>query len=346
MARKAGVNLTHVALKSGVSTTTASMVLSDRWQEFRIAPATRDQVLAAADELGYVAKRSKAKASQRSRLWTIFAPLDFDAGPTSEFFRGVYTYVEDEGLGVETVVFPFERDRLRDKASWMRPDFSSGAIMIGLSDEDLAFVESEDFGIPIVLVNRVAKNWPSVVTDDYEVGNRVMRHFDERGLTQVAMIMPDYTTRSQSLRAVGFQDTLRELRRAAGGDTSAEIPQARAVNDYAGGRRAVEELIPHLTPSTGVFVLYDHMVGGVIHGLQEHGFTVPGDIEVVSYGNSAVNALMRPTVTSVAAPIAQMSRDCARALHQASTVASDMGSFSRLHDVEIIFRESSPETSP
>lgn len=341
MARKAGVSLTQVALKSGVSTTTASMVLSDRWQEFRIAPATRDQVLAAAGELGYVAKAPKAKASQRPRLWTIFAPLDFDAGPTSEFFRGVYTYIADEGLDIETVVFPFERDRLCDKAAWMRPDFSSGAIMIGLSDEDLAFLESSDFGIPIILVNRVAKNWPSVVTDDYEVGNRVMRHFEARGLSRVAMIMPDYSTRSQSLRAVGFQDTFRELRRESG---AAEIPQARAANDYSGGRSAVEQLLPHLARSTGIFVLYDHMVGGVIHALQENGFAVPNDIEVVSYGNSTVNALMRPSVTSVAAPISQMSRDCARALHQASTVAADMGNFSRFHDVEIIFRESSPET--
>lgn len=342
MARKAGVSLTQVALKSGVSTTTASMVLSDRWQEFRIAPATRDQVLAAADELGYVAKLPKVKPAPRSRLWTIFAPLDFDAGPTNEFFRGVYEYISDEKLDIETVVFPFARDHLRDKAAWMRPEFTSGAIMIGLSDEDLAFVESGDFDIPIVLVNRVAKNWPSVVTDDYEVGTRVMRHFEARGLSQVAMIMPDYTTRSQSLRSVGFQDAFRELRGMPG---SFEIPQAHALNDYSGGLSAVEALLPQLSPSTGIFVLYDRMVGGVVHGLEKHGFAVPGDIEVVSYGNSTLNALLRPSVTSVSAPISQMSRDSARALHQASTVASDMGNFSRFHDVEIIFRESSPDTS-
>ena len=334
------VSLSEVALKSGVSPTTASMVLSDRWQEFRIAPATRDHVLATAKELGYTARPQKPRAPERARLWTIFAPLDFDSGPTSDFYRGVYEYAAEEGLDVETVVFPFERGRLRDKAGWISPEFSAGAILIGLADDDVAFVESSEFSIPIVLANRVAKNWPSVVTDDYDVGNRVMNHFNERGLAHLAMVMPEYSARSQSLRAVGFQDTYRQSRNSRDDD----LPQARASNDYAGGRAAVEELIPGLRPSTGIFVLNDHMVGGVVHALQEHGYSVPGDVEVVSYGNSPINALIRPTVTSVAAPIAQMSRDCARALHQA-TVSADLGNVTRLLDVEIIFRESSPEKS-
>jgi LacI family transcriptional regulator len=344
LGRKSGVSLSEVAQRSGVSTTTASMVLSNRWREFRITPATRDQVIAVADELGYTPRRpSKARNLTRSRLWAIFSPTDFDTGPTGEFHRGVLEYVRGEGLDIETIIFPFERGRLQEKADWITAKFAAGAIFLGLGEDDVAFLENQDIDIPIVLANRVAKNWPSVVTDDYEVGNLVLRHFAARGLTSMAMVVPEYSTRSQSLRVVGFADGYSQLlRRDEPGSPDRDVPQARARNDYEGGRAAILELLPELNERTGIFVLNDSMVGGVMHALQESGRSIPEDVEIVSYGNGSINTILRPTVTSVAVPVAQMSFDCARALHQAISLPAGIGHLTRTLDVSLALRASSP----
>ncbi len=335
---RTGVSLSEVARQSGVSTTTASMVLSNRWREFRIAPTTRDAVLAVADELGYTPRRvTRARQADRSRLWALFAPSDFDLGPTSEFYRGVNAFVQENALDIETIVFPFTRGSLHEKAEWIDGGFAAGAIMLGLGEEDVAFLEGRKIDIPIVLINRVAKNWPSVMTDDYAVGNMVAQHFARRGLTRAAMVIPSLSTRSQSLRIVGFEDNARTFAALVDGS----VPQAKGSNDIDGGRAAVEQLVPLLAPSTGVFVLNDGMIGGVMHALQDAGWAVPDDIEVVSYGNSTVNSLLRPSVTSVVTPITEMARDAARALRDAEP-SEGRGTATTLVDVNLALRESSP----
>jgi LacI family transcriptional regulator len=344
MASRRGVSLAAVARHAGVSTTTASMVLGDRWREFRITPATRDRVAAAAAELGYTARRTtRTRGPLQQRLWVLFSPTDFGTGPTSEFYEGISAYSREEQLGFETVLFPFERGRLADKAEWLTSSFAAGAIMLGLGEEDVAFLEEQDLDIPLALANRVSKRWPSVVTDDYELGQLVFRHFVARGLTSMAMVVPEYSTRSQSLRMVGFADGYaRFVRRRGAKGPATDVPQSRGTNDYAGGRAATAELLADLPPRTGIFVLNDNMVGGVLHTLQEGGRSIPADVELVSYGNSTLNAALRPAVTSVSVPLGQMSRDCARALHQATDLPAETGHLTRMLDVELILRESSP----
>jgi DNA-binding LacI/PurR family transcriptional regulator len=335
VARGKRVSLKDVAERSGVSPTTASVVLNGRWEEFRIAPATRDEVLATAERLGYVPSRS-AKRQQlpgATILWCIFAPTDFDSGPTAQFFNGVHQYAKRNPVQAETLIFPFERGRLREKEQWISANFASGAIMVGLDDADVAFLEKGRFDIPIVLYNRVAKRCSSVTIDDYGAGQRVMRHFLDHGLSRPAVISPEHSSRSLSLRAVGFAD---ELKQRPGQHAATPVPQIHAENSYAGGYSAAQELISGPDRPTGIFVLNDQMVGGVMNCLQENGLAVPGDIQVVSYGDNAINTVVRPTVSSVAVPVQQLSFECARTLHQAIDNPEAM------KDVTRVLSQSSP----
>lgn len=57
------VTLAHVAKRAGVSTATVSMVLCNKG---RISPATREKVLRALDESGYVYNQTAANLRNRS----------------------------------------------------------------------------------------------------------------------------------------------------------------------------------------------------------------------------------------------------------------------------------------
>jgi LacI family transcriptional regulator len=335
------VSIKDVAQQSGVSPTTVSVILNGRWEEFRIAPATRDQVTETARRLGYRPTRSAKLRSGTTpaRLWCVFAPVDFHTGPTSGFFQGVREYTKSNHIDIETVLFPYERGRLVDKAAWISSAFTSGAIMVGLNDEDVAFLEGAEFDIPVVLFNRIAKRCSSVNIDDYGVGQNAMRHFLRRGRTRVAVVSPEYSSRPLGLRTVGFTD---ELQQARGAEASDAVRQVRAENSYAGGYSAAESLLTGPRPPSAIFVLNDQMVGGVMQCLQANGLTVPDDVDVISYGDTPINSILRPTVTSFAVPVEQMSYDCARTLHQATRHPQVMDKVGRVYDAELVIRQSSP----
>ena len=45
------------------------------------------------------------------------------------------------------------------------------------------------------------------------------------------------------------------------------------------------------------------MALGVIHGVQDRGYDVPGDIEVIGFDNTRLATMVRPTLTTVVQPL-------------------------------------------
>ena len=333
------VRLQDVADKARVSSTTASLVLSGRAEEFRIAAVTRDAVLEAAHGLGYV-RRVTQRSGRRATppLWTLFAPSDFDSGPTRQFFDGVQGYLRENKLQVDCIVLPFERGRLEEKRHWISPDFARGAVMVGLTDEDVAFIDATEFELPIVLANRTARGCASVVVDDYSAGQQAMQHFLARGLSEFVIVSPTHTSRALSMRTIGFTDALQQV----GGRASSSVQSCYAdVYDEPGFAAALDALtLP--TARVGFFVLNDQMVGGLTNWLQGRALVVPRDAEIISYGDSPINTVVRPPVTSLRVPSHDMSVECARTLQQAVSHRGSMTGAIRSFGTELIARESSP----
>lgn len=336
------VSVKEVAKESGVSPSTASIVLNNKSAEFRIAPETRDKVLETAKRLGYrPSRRMKRSDTACPRaLWCIFAPTNFDTGPTALFFQGVQHYLDQSGLAIEIILFPFERGQLHLKRQWISSHFVRGAIMTALSDEDVAFVQDMEFDIPIVLFNRTARHCYSVTTDEYTAGQHAMEHFIRRGHERFALISPNYSNRSLSLRSVGFQDAFQK--HAFHQSSAAILPTAFGENSYEGGYAAVSALLSQEKRPTALFVLNDHMVGGALHCLQQRGLSIPEDMEIITYGNTAINTLLLPTITSFAVPTEVMSFHCAKILHDAQENGVLTDNVNRSFDAELIFRQSCP----
>lgn len=333
------VRLQDVADRARVSSTTASLVLSGRAEEFRIAAATRDAVLEAAQRLGYV-RRVTQRSGRRATppLWILFAPTDFESGPTQQFFDGVQGYLVENKLQVDCIILPFKRGHLDEKRQWLSPAFARGAIMAGLTDEDVAFIDANEFELPIVLANRTARGCASVVVDDYGAGQQAMGHFLARGLSEFVVVTPQHTSRALSMRTIGFTDAFQQ----SGGDAVSAVQRCRAdVYDEPGFAAALDALTPPTGP-VGYFVLNDQMVGGLSGWLRQHGRSVPGDAEVVSYGDSPINTVVRPAVTSLRVPSHEMSVECARTLQQAIRHHGSMIGATRSFATELVTRESSP----
>nr|WP_239113313.1 LacI family DNA-binding transcriptional regulator [Shimia biformata] len=136
-----------VSEASGVSEMTVSRVLRNRGD---VSTATRERVLKAAKELGYVPNKiAGALASQRVNLVAVIIPsLSNMVFP--EVMSGISAVLEDTGLqpvvGVTNYLPESEEKVLYEMLSW-RP---SGVIIAGLERSDASRAMLEASGIPVV----------------------------------------------------------------------------------------------------------------------------------------------------------------------------------------------------
>ena len=336
-------HMKDIASMANVSPSTVSMVLNNRGDEFRIAPATQQRILAIAKELGVSAGRhGKGKpAKHDSRLWSIFSPNNFDRGPTAQFFRGVNRYLRENLLAYEAVIFPFERGHLSDKAEWLSSHSFSGAFLTALNDDDLEFIQRSNFDIPLVLFNRTLPNRYSVSTDEYATGQHAMEHFLSHGRTRFALIAPSYSSRSMSLRIVGFQDKFYSQQSTKSG--SVVLPIQAAEDNAQGGFAAMQAILSGAIVPDAVFVLQNNMVSGVVNALRQKGLAIPEQVEIITNGDAPINALLNPSITSFDVPTERMSHDCAMLLHTAIRNHILCDNVNRTYDAELVCRQSSPK---
>lgn len=143
------LTLRDVSEASGVSEMTVSRVLRSRGD---VSDTTRERVLTAARQLGYVPNKiAGALASQRVNLVAVIIPsLSNMVYP--EVMTGISQVLEDTGLQPVVGVTHYQPEReesvLYEMLSW-RP---SGVILAGLEHTDAARAMLENAGIPIVEV--------------------------------------------------------------------------------------------------------------------------------------------------------------------------------------------------
>lgn len=249
------LTLRDVSDASGVSEMTVSRVLRNRGD---VSGATRERVLAAARELGYVPNRiAGALASQRVNLVAVIIPsLSNMVFP--EVLTGVSEVLEDTGLQPVVGVTNYSPEReekvLYEMLSW-RP---SGIIIAGLERSHAARAMLENAGIPIVEIMDV-----DGTPVDNAVGishRRAGRHMAE------AIVAAGY-------RRIGFLGTMmpydHRARKRLEGFESALIAAGLTVEDrefYSGGSallkgREMTETILSRSPDLDFLYYSNDLIG-------------------------------------------------------------------------------------
>lgn len=340
MTRKAAIGIRQVAEAAGVAQSTVSLVLNNKDANMRISQNTRDAVLRIAAEMGYQPlqrKKMAGHASQDIRLIGVFWAADPGGHIVERWVQGVQRYFTDNQLSFETVAIAYGLGHLQEKAKLLNSSLLSGAIMLGLSENDIDYLQNETFPFPIILYNRLAKGYSSLTLDDYEVGKMAMNHFLQKGHKRFGLIRPDYSSKALSLRAVGFQDGQRNQ----AVEPFSPVVQYVAENNEAGGYKAAEALFSTPTPPTALFVINSAMVGGVMRYFSNSKIRVPEDVEVVSYGGDAITINLEPQITSFVPPDEKMSYEAAELLYTEIEKDSSL-CITKSYIAPCVFRASSP----
>ncbi|PSL19143.1 LacI family DNA-binding transcriptional regulator [Shimia abyssi] len=287
------LTLRDVSEASGVSEMTVSRVLRNRGD---VSEATRERVLAAAKELGYVPNKiAGALASQRVNLVAVIIPsLSNMVFP--EVLTGISQILEDTELqpvvGVTDYLPEKEEKVLYEMLSW-RP---SGVIIAGLEHTDAARAMLNASGIPVVeIMDTDGEPVDAMVGISHRrAGHEMAAAILEAGYRNIAFLgtkMPlDHRARK---RFEGFTETL-----AKGGVEVVEREFYSGGSALAKGREMTKAVLDR-NPDVDFMYFSNDMIGagGMLY-LLEQGIDVPGKIGLAGFnGVELLQGLPRKLAT-------------------------------------------------
>jgi DNA-binding LacI/PurR family transcriptional regulator len=294
-------NLADVAKQAGVSEATVSRVLNGKPG---ISDATRAAVLTALDVIGY--ERPTHLRVRRARMVGLVVPelqnpifpalAEVVGGALAQRgFNAVLCTRTGSMSEAEYVEMLLER-----QVSGMV--FAGGQYAEADAPHD-HYTRLLKLRLPVVLVNAAAEHldFPRVSTDDAVAMEQAYGHLASLGHERIGLILgpPDHVPSRRKLAA------FEAAAQAAGGAHAAELVE-RTMFSLEGGHAAATRLIRH--GATGIVCGSDPMALGAIRAARRAGLSVPADVSVIGYDDSAFMNCTDPPLTTVRQPIEAIGR--------------------------------------
>ncbi len=161
-------------------------------------------------------------------------------------------------------------------------------------------------GIPVVLFNAAVDNldFPCVSTDDVTAAGQAYTHLASLGHQRIGLVVgpQDHMPSRRKL------DAFTELatRDGTASPSGRALPVEHALFSLEGGQAATTRLLRHGV--TGVICASDVLALGAVRAVRRAGLSVPGDVSVVGFDDSAFMNCTDPPLTTVRQPIESMGK--------------------------------------
>jgi DNA-binding LacI/PurR family transcriptional regulator len=325
--------LAQVAKKVGVSEATVSRVLNGKPG---VSEATRQSVLTALDVLGY--ERPTQLRGERARLVGLVLPeLQNPIFPAfAEVIGGALAQ-----QGLTPVLCTQTRGGVSeaDYVDLLLQQQVSGVIFAGglFAQADAPhehYHRLAERKMPVVLVNASIEglDFPCVACDDAVAVEQAWRHLASLGHERIGLVLgpPDHMPSRRKLAAA------RAAAEAAGTAWDDAFVQ-RSIFSLEGGQAATARLLD--AGVTGIVCASDPLALGAIRAARRRGLSVPGQVSVVGFDDSAFMTCTEPPLTTVRQPIEAMGRAAVDLLHaQIQGTAAHPGEL--LFEPELVVRGS------
>lgn len=299
---RGAVTIEDVARAAGVSAMTVSRVING---EKNVRDSTRAAVQDAVASLNYFpnsAARSLA-AGDSSHIGLLYA--NPSAAYLSQFLIGALEAARR--LGAHLVLESCESEDAHDQAEVARQlaqsDVDGFILPPPLSESQPILAELQLVDMPLVTV---AMGLPhdqilNVRIDDQAAAAEMTRHLISLGHRRIGLIKGHPNHLASHDRAQGFSDTLK-----ANGIAIEDGPMEQGYFTYRSGLSAAERLLALPNPPTAIFACNDDMAAAAVSVAHRLGMTVPGDLSVVGFDDTALATTIWPELSTVRQPIAEM----------------------------------------
>jgi DNA-binding LacI/PurR family transcriptional regulator len=297
-----------VARLAGVSRTTVSFVLNNV-ASAQISPETRQKVLQAAIELGYVPDAAaQSLASGRSKIIGLVLNRSPHHFVTDAYITQVLNVLvvearkHDMRLLLEIVEDSHPKETYLNLAISKRID---GIIFSGPRFDDLALQTLFEYGFPTVVMGKLPGTlFPYIDIDNRAAAYQAVAHLLKLGHTRIACITNaalSYTAAVERLQ--GYRDALQDY----------HVPYDPALVrhgdfDPESGFVQMSSLLQQRPLPTAVFAASDVVAMGVIAAIKEHRLAIPGDIALVGFDDVPLARYLDPPLTTIRLPTARMAQ--------------------------------------
>jgi LacI family gluconate utilization system Gnt-I transcriptional repressor len=285
--------MADVAALAGVSKMTVSRVLAGGG----VAPATRERVQLAIDELGYVADAAAgALSSGRSAFAAVLVP-SLASSNFSDTVRGLTSALEPHGL--QLLIGDTDYDLAREERlvrSMLR--YQPRCIALTGSQHTAATRELLlRAGVPVV------EMWdlPSAPIDaavgfsNVKAAREMARYLIERGYRRIGFLGgASELDRRGAERLKGYQQ---EMKARGIGERVVRLGDSPITMGH--GAPALDALLQRWPDTDAVMCVSDMSAFGAIMQCHRRGLSVPGDIAIAGFGNFEVSACCTPSITTI-----------------------------------------------
>jgi len=309
------VTIYQVAEAANVSIGTVSKALANK---DGISEATRQRVMEAARELGYVPNlAARSLMGGETGIVGLVVPYSavqlFEDPHLLRNMLGIEEALNERDYNLLLVTARQENDPLSSYERLFRSRYFDGIVVMETAESGRLALHQRlnEQQAPWVVLGYPAAITPcySVYSDDFMGGRQVANHLLALNHRHVALISADPRPSAFDERLRGFFEVMRQhgIRRE---QHTIEMGNMTRTSGY----EAAARLFARPTPATAVFALNDRMALGVLDWLHENDRRVPDDIAVVGFDDIADSRTCSPSLTTVRQPAANMGREAVNLL--------------------------------
>lgn len=330
------VSVVDVAARAGVSLGTVSNVLN---RPDRVAPATRDRVMTAIRELGFV-RNEAARQLRAGRSRTIgLVVLDVGNPFFTDLAKGVETTAGKSGLSVVLCNSNDDSGREQHYLSLLQEQRAFGILITPVGKVTPTMEAIRRSGTPVVLVDRGSnRRQCSVSVNDRVGGELAVSHLISQGHKRVAFVGGPMSINQVSERLAGARAAMHAAGLAESALTVIETPRL----DVASGRDVGDQLaaLAVRRRPTAVFCANDLLALGLLQDTTRRQLSVPDDLAIVGYDDIDFAAAAAVPLTSVRQPRAQLGQAAMELLLEEAAEPDAHQHRQTVFEPELVVRES------
>ena len=300
------VTLKDIAVKTGFSITTVSLVLNNKTT--RVSNKTKHIIKKVAQELNYIPNQTAISLVKKESKTLGLIVSDISNPFFSELSKGISAKAAEYGFNI---MLCDTEDSYELTMRYLRILVSKnvdGIIMTlsqDINDNNLSLIETflENHILPVVLVERS----DPLIMSDCVVGNHKMgsylatRHLIELGHRNVGCITGPSHLEATKYRLEGFKTAFKE----SGLKFRKELV-VEGNYHIESGCIGTKKILDIDSGITAIHVFNDMMAYGVFECLKDKGITVPDQISVVGFDDIFFSKMLYVPLTTIALPIHQM----------------------------------------
>lgn len=288
------ITMTEIARLSGVSQPTVSRVLNGNQQ---VHPDTRKRVLACAKKHGYQ-PNNLAKALQGSKTH-LLAVLLTDL--TNGFFADLASAIEEaarsRGYSIILLNSGYDLQRERECLDIMVRYRVDGLLAVPVEPNSETWYRNiERLNTPTVVITRRAKKFDCVHLDHIGAGREVAKLLTRLNYQEFIFVGP-----KRDGKHWGFQQEL-----------EAQNPKSASsciMIHYQNFQQLTADLAKHCqNPNKryAIFCSNDYQGLQTVSAATRLGLSIPNQVGIVGFDNTAISSMLYPQLTTVAQPLTEM----------------------------------------